>query len=64
MRKFVVGEPASGYDLKAVLDHRIGHFWAAELSQDSGTPRDIGAPDGAFRFSLQRRHPGGRFLRG
>jgi len=26
-------EPASGYDLKAVLDHGIGHFWAAELSQ-------------------------------
>jgi DNA-binding PadR family transcriptional regulator len=25
--------PASGYDLKAVLDHGIGHFWAAELSQ-------------------------------
>ena len=26
-------QPASGYDLKAVLDHGIGHFWAAELSQ-------------------------------
>jgi PadR family transcriptional regulator, regulatory protein AphA len=26
-------KPASGYDLKAVLDHGIGHFWAAELSQ-------------------------------
>ena len=26
-------EPASGYDLKAILDHGIGHFWAAELSQ-------------------------------
>jgi PadR family transcriptional regulator AphA len=26
-------EPASGYDLKALLDHGIGHFWAAELSQ-------------------------------
>ena len=26
-------EPASGYDLKVVLDHGIGHFWAAELSQ-------------------------------
>ncbi|MGA8036328.1 MAG: PadR family transcriptional regulator [Candidatus Acidiferrales bacterium] len=26
-------EPASGYDLKAVLDNGIGHFWAAELSQ-------------------------------
>lgn len=26
-------EPASGYDLKAVLDNCIGHFWAAELSQ-------------------------------
>ena len=26
-------EPASGYDLKAVLDHGVGHFWAAELSQ-------------------------------
>jgi PadR family transcriptional regulator, regulatory protein AphA len=26
-------EPASGYDLKAVLDRGIGHFWAAELSQ-------------------------------
>src|SRR2546430_2329154 len=27
-------------------------------SRDSGTPRDIGAPDGAFRFLLQRRRPG------
>ena len=26
-------KPASGYDLKAVLDNGIGHFWAAELSQ-------------------------------
>lgn len=26
-------EPASGYDLKAILDHGIRHFWAAELSQ-------------------------------
>lgn len=26
-------EPASGYDLKTALDHGIGHFWAAELSQ-------------------------------
>src|ERR1700740_1459020 len=26
-------QPASGYDLKAVLDHGIGHFWGAELSQ-------------------------------
>lgn len=25
--------PASGYDLKGVLDNGIGHFWAAELSQ-------------------------------
>jgi PadR family transcriptional regulator AphA len=25
--------PASGYDLKNVLDNGIGHFWAAELSQ-------------------------------
>jgi hypothetical protein len=33
-------------------------------ARDSGTPRDIGAPDGAFRFLLQRRRPGGRYLRG
>ncbi len=33
-------------------------------ARDSGTPRDIGAPDGAFRFSLQRRRPGVSFLRG
>ena len=26
-------EPASGYDLKKVLDERIRYFWAAELSQ-------------------------------
>lgn len=26
-------EPASGYDLKAIIDRGIGHFWAAELSQ-------------------------------
>jgi DNA-binding PadR family transcriptional regulator len=26
-------QPASVYDLKAVLDHGIGPFWAAELSQ-------------------------------
>lgn len=26
-------QPASGYDLKAILDQGIGHFWAAELSQ-------------------------------
>jgi PadR family transcriptional regulator, regulatory protein AphA len=26
-------EPASGYDLKVILDNGIGHFWAAELSQ-------------------------------
>ncbi|MFZ3215406.1 MAG: PadR family transcriptional regulator [Candidatus Acidiferrales bacterium] len=26
-------EPASGYDLKGILDHGVGHFWAAELSQ-------------------------------
>ncbi len=26
-------EPASGYDLKKLFDERIGHFWAAELSQ-------------------------------
>jgi hypothetical protein len=33
-------------------------------ARDSGAPRDIGAPDGAFRFLLQRRRPGGMFLRG
>src|SRR6266478_8055284 len=33
-------------------------------ARDSGTPRDIGAPDVAFRFSLQRRRPGVSFLRG
>lgn len=26
-------EPASGYDLKDILDNGIGHFWVAELSQ-------------------------------
>ncbi len=26
-------EPASGFDLKSILDNGIGHFWAAELSQ-------------------------------
>src|SRR2546430_5462075 len=29
-------------------------------ARDSGTPRDIGAPDGAFRILLQRRRPGDR----
>jgi DNA-binding PadR family transcriptional regulator len=29
----LLGEPACGYDLKAVLDNGIGHLWAAELSQ-------------------------------
>jgi len=33
-------------------------------AQDSGTPRDIGAPDGAFRFLLQRRRPVVVVLRG
>src|SRR5882762_11878514 len=33
-------------------------------ARDSSTPRDIGAPDGAFRISLQRRRPGVSFLRG
>jgi len=33
-------------------------------ARDSGTPRDIGVPDVAFRFSLQRRRPGVSFLRG
>jgi hypothetical protein len=33
-------------------------------ARDSGTPRDIGAPDGAFRISLQRRRPGVILLRG
>jgi PadR family transcriptional regulator AphA len=29
----LVRDPASGYDLKRLFDERIGHFWAAELSQ-------------------------------
>jgi len=33
-------------------------------SEDYATLRDIGVPDGALRFSLQRRRPGGRNLRG
>ena len=33
-------------------------------ARDSSAPRDIGAPDGAFRFSLQRRRPGVIVLRG
>ena len=33
-------------------------------ARDSSTPRDIGAPDGAFRFLLRRRRPGVSFLRG
>jgi hypothetical protein len=33
-------------------------------ARDSGTPRDIGAPDGAFRFLLQRRRPGVSVLPG
>src|SRR5207245_8615710 len=33
-------------------------------ARDSVAPRDIGAPDGAFRFLLQRRRPGVSFLRG
>src|SRR6266481_4360032 len=33
-------------------------------ARDSAAPRDIGVPDGAFRFSLQRRRPGVSFLRG
>jgi len=33
-------------------------------ARDSSTPRDIGAPDGAFRFLLQRRRPGVIDLRG
>jgi hypothetical protein len=31
-------------------------------ARDSGTPRDIGAHDGAFRFLLQRRRPGAKAL--
>src|SRR6266852_4799948 len=33
-------------------------------ARDSGTPRDIGASDGAFRLLLRRRHPGVILLRG
>src|SRR5437773_6523188 len=33
-------------------------------ARDSGTPRDIGAPDGAFRILLQRRRPGVSVFRG
>src|SRR5258708_1552574 len=33
-------------------------------ARDSGTPRDIGAPDGAFRLLLRRRRPGVILLRG
>jgi hypothetical protein len=33
-------------------------------ARNSGASRDIGAPDGAFRFSLQRRRPGGMVFRG
>jgi hypothetical protein len=33
-------------------------------ARDSGTPRDIGVPDGAFRILLERRRPGGSFFRG
>jgi hypothetical protein len=33
-------------------------------ARDSGTPRDIGVPDAAFRFLLQRRRPGVILLRG
>src|ERR1700686_5245706 len=33
-------------------------------ARDSVAPRDIGAPDGAFRFLLQRRRPGVFGLRG
>src|SRR5207244_12884409 len=33
-------------------------------ARDSGSPRDIGAPDVAFRFLLQRRRPGVIVLRG
>jgi hypothetical protein len=50
---------ASG-SLRTYADTCTGSLTA----RDSGTPRDIGAPDGAFRFSLQRRRPGGIFLRG
>src|SRR4029077_16343831 len=32
-------------------------------ARDSSAPRDIGAPDGASRFLLQRRRPGVIFLR-
>jgi hypothetical protein len=33
-------------------------------ARDSGTPRDVGVSDAAFRHSLRRRHPGGKNLRG
>src|SRR6267378_7781486 len=33
-------------------------------ARDSSTPRDIGAPDGAFRILLQRRRPGVSVFRG
>src|SRR5438445_506531 len=36
----------------------------ALIARDSGSPRDIGAPDVAFRFLLQRRRPGVIVLRG
>ncbi len=29
----LLGEPASGYDLKKIFDTEVGYFWAAELSQ-------------------------------
>src|SRR5713101_3306419 len=38
--------------------HGVSDRTGSLTARDSGTPRDIGASDGAFRFLLQRRRPG------
>src|SRR5437588_5778872 len=42
----------------------FGTCTGSVTARDLEAPRDIGAPGGAFRFLLQRRHPGVSFLRG
>ena len=57
-----------GFSVSAVGYEIVFHFnspaTGSLTARDSGAPRDIGAPGMAFRFLLQRRRPGGMFLRG
>src|SRR6266478_4010254 len=42
----------------------FGTCTGSVTARDSGTPRDIGVPDGAFPFLLQGRRPGVSVFRG